>query len=97
MSKDLKPEIIVMALRMPDDADINPLQVKSLFSSLESRLLAISVWHDEENNQLAESFGAVTLIDKMGLARRLLPTIAQLASTKHSSRGVVRSLRLSCY
>jgi hypothetical protein len=80
MLKDLKPQVVIMDSRMPDGTRSTALEVKSLLTSGESRLLAISVWHDEETNQLAESFGAVALIDKMDLSHQLLPTIARLTS-----------------
>jgi hypothetical protein len=41
--------------------------------------LAISFWKDEESKELAESLGAVILLDKMNLATTLIPTIVQLS------------------
>jgi DNA-binding NarL/FixJ family response regulator len=79
MMNDLKPEVIVMDLHMPDETNVEPLIVKSLLNH-GSRLLAISLWNDEDAKALAESFGAVTLMDKIELADKLIPTIMQLAS-----------------
>lgn len=93
MLKELKPHVIIMDLRMPDETRTTALEVKSLLTSGESRLLAISVWHDEDADRLAESFGAATLIDKMNLSSRLLPTIALLAS---QNAGVQPSSAKSC-
>jgi DNA-binding NarL/FixJ family response regulator len=75
MSNDLKPDVIVMDLHMPDETRISPLEVKSLLNSGTSRLLAISIWQDEDANALADSFGAFTLLDKSDLGNTLIPAI----------------------
>jgi two-component system response regulator NreC len=75
MSNDLKPQVIVMDLHMPDDAMISPLEVKSLLNSGATGLLVISIWRDQEANVLANSFGAYTLLDKSGLDKKLVPAI----------------------
>ena len=51
---------------MGDEYVVTPSQMKSWLVG--SRLLAISIWHDDETKALADSFGAVTLLDKMNLA-----------------------------
>jgi hypothetical protein len=38
-------------------------------------LVAVSIANDEEAKALAQSFGAVTLLDKMKLFDELVPTI----------------------
>jgi hypothetical protein len=40
--------------------------------------LAISLSNDEEAKALSEGFGAVVLLDKIDLARTLIPAIVQL-------------------
>ena len=72
---DLKPQIVVMDLHMPDDSSVNPREIKSLLNTFGSRLIAISFWNDEGTQALAESLGAVTLLDKMKLATELIPAI----------------------
>jgi DNA-binding NarL/FixJ family response regulator len=81
MSNDLKPDVIVMDLHMPDGLKIMPLEVKSLLNSGITRLLAISVWQDDDADALAESFGALTLLDKSDLGNKLVPAI--LATPEH--------------
>ena len=78
MSNDLKPHVIVMDLRMPDDDKITGRDVKSQLNR-GSRVLAISAWNDEETKDLAESFGAVELLDKMKLSEQLIPAIMKFA------------------
>jgi len=74
---DVKPEVIVLDLHMPDETDFSPHAVKSHLHH-GSRLLAISLSNDEEAKALAESLGASVLLDKMDLASTLIPTIMQL-------------------
>ena len=72
---NLKPQIVVMDLHMPDASSVNPQEIKSLLNRLGSRLIAISFWKDEGTQALAESLGAVTLLDKMRLTTDLIPAI----------------------
>jgi two-component system response regulator DevR len=74
---DVKPEVIVLDLHMPDETNFSPQVVKSHLNR-GSRLLAISLSNDEEAKTLAESLGASVLLDKMDLANTLIPTILQL-------------------
>jgi two-component system response regulator NreC len=78
MSNDLKPHVIVMDLRMPDDDKITAGDVKSQLNR-GACLLAISAWNDEQTKDLAESFGAVELLDKMKLTEQLIPAIMKFA------------------
>jgi chemotaxis response regulator CheB len=79
MRKNLKPDVIVMDLHMSGEDDFTPEDLKSHLND-GSRLLAISIWNDEETKALADRFGAVTLLDKMELHHKLIPTIIQVAS-----------------
>jgi two-component system response regulator DevR len=74
---DVKPEVIVLDLHMPDETNFSPQVFKSHLNR-GSRLLAISLSNDEEAKTLAESLGASVLLDKMDLANTLIPTILQL-------------------
>ena len=79
MANSLKPHVIVLDLHMSDGRSISPSQFKSRVDSIASRLVAISVWNDKETRALAESFGAIELLDKVSLGTRLIPAILQLA------------------
>ena len=78
LTDKLHPQIVVMDLHMRDEKDVTPAQIKS--SLVGSRLLAISIWNDDEAKALADSFGAVTLLDKPKLADELIPAIKQYAN-----------------
>jgi DNA-binding NarL/FixJ family response regulator len=77
MANDLKPQVIVMDLHMPNETKVTPLDVKSHLNH-GSRLVAISIWNDGQTKALAESYGAASLLDKMELGKKLIPTIMQL-------------------
>jgi DNA-binding NarL/FixJ family response regulator len=79
MANDLKPQVIVMDLHMPDQDKVTPQDVKSRLNH-DSRLLAISIWNNEDAKALAKSFGAASLLDKAELSEKLIPALFQLAS-----------------
>jgi len=69
----LRPQIIVIDVHMGDERAVTPAQIKS--GLVGSRVLAISIWKDEETRILAESIGAVALLDKTKLVYELIPAI----------------------
>ncbi len=83
LANELQPEVIVMDLHMPDETKIVPGNFRSHLNH-GSKLVAISIWNDEPTRQLAESFGAAVLLDKMGLGETLIPAIVKL----YRERGV---------
>ncbi|MDX6710088.1 MAG: hypothetical protein QOH96_1104 [Blastocatellia bacterium] len=74
----LRPQVVVMDLYMKDEKDVTSAQVKSSLRG--SVLLAISLRNDDETKALAESFGAVTLLEKVNLATELIPAIKMYAN-----------------
>jgi len=77
---ELKPQVIVMDMHMPDGTTVTPQQIKSLLSASGSRLVATSVWNDQDTKVLADSFGAVRLLGKLSLCAELIPAIKQCAN-----------------
>ncbi len=84
---ELKPQVVVMDLHMPDDSSVSPQEIKSLLNTLGSRLIAMSFWNDEDTQALAQSLGAVILLDKMLLVSELIPAIKR-ATRKQPSASV---------
>jgi len=84
MSNDLKPQVIISNLHMPDEALVSPVEVRTLLNSGASRLVVISIWEDEEANVLANKFGAYTLLDKRDLRNTLVPAILEKAAELRS-------------
>jgi DNA-binding NarL/FixJ family response regulator len=73
LSGHLHPHIVLLDLHMGDETGVTPSAIKSSFAS--SQLLAISFWNDDETRALADSYGAVALLDKTKLAFELIPAI----------------------
>ena len=78
LTSRLHSQVLVMDLYMKDENDVTPAQVK--LSLRGSVLLAISLRNDDETQAIAESFGAVTLLDKVNLASELIPAIRLYAN-----------------
>jgi DNA-binding NarL/FixJ family response regulator len=77
MANDLKPQVVVLDLHMKDEEALTPEDVKRALDCRETRIVAISIWNDEETKALAESSGAFALVDKMMLASELIPIIGE--------------------
>jgi DNA-binding NarL/FixJ family response regulator len=73
MLKESAHDVVLMDIHMPGEGQVDPSLVRGHFHG--SCLLAMSIWNDEETSRLAESFGAVRLLDKGDLAHKLIPTI----------------------
>lgn len=77
MRADFKPELLLMDLHLPEKRDFTPDFVKSQLASIS--MVAISVSNDDEARELAVSYGALTLLDKMHLYVELVPAILKFA------------------
>jgi chemotaxis response regulator CheB len=89
----LLPQVIVLDVHMRDERAVTPSHLKS--GLVGSRLLAISIWKDDETNALAEAMGAVKLLDKAKLAMELIPAIRHYAneSSEQTDRSKERTDR----
>jgi len=80
MAASLRPDVVLLDLHMPDDHAFQPAFVKSELALSGARVLGMSLSSgedDEESRVLAESFGAVTLLDKARFGNELIPAILQ--------------------
>src|ERR1700730_15023726 len=68
-------DVVLMDMRMPGEGRFDPATIKGHLNG--SCLLAMSVWNDEETTSLAQSYGALKLLDKSQLASTLIPAIEQ--------------------
>ena len=85
-SSDCHPDVILMDVHMGDERKIVPSDLKSRLA--DCQILAMSLWTDRETKALAESFGAVTLLDKTKLDSELslsLECCARLRKMKFAS------------
>jgi DNA-binding NarL/FixJ family response regulator len=79
MTADFKPEVLLMDLHLPEKRDFTPEFVKSQLAFV--RTIAISVSNDDDARELAASYGALVLLDKMNLYHELVPLILKYAQT----------------
>ena len=84
----LNPHVIILDLHMKDEKSITPAQFKSGLNG--SRLLAMSIWDDDETKALAKAFGAEILLDKTNLAAELIPAIRNCANGRNRD-GTLKS------
>jgi DNA-binding NarL/FixJ family response regulator len=75
----VKPEIILLDLHMKDEVKLTLVDVKSRLND-GAQIVAMSFSNDEEARVLAESFGAVAVLDKTELADELIPTTGKFSS-----------------
>jgi CheY-like chemotaxis protein len=87
LAAKLHPQVIVLDVHMSDERTVTRAQLKSGLEG--SRLLAISVWNDDQTKYLAEAIGAAALLDKTKLTAELIPAIRHLAN--ESSEPTLRS------
>jgi two-component system response regulator DevR len=71
---DFKPDVLLLDLHMAEKRDFTPALVKSQLVCVEN-ILAVSFSNDAEARDLAESYGAKLLLDKMRLFNDLVPAI----------------------
>jgi DNA-binding NarL/FixJ family response regulator len=69
--KSSKPDVVLMDLHMPGEAEAGG--VKDYMHG--TCLIAMSLWNDKESQILAESYGAVQLLDKGTLGSTLIDAI----------------------
>jgi DNA-binding NarL/FixJ family response regulator len=83
LATSLKPDVILLDLHMPDSESPESEFVKFKLLSTSSRIVAISLWQDEETKIIAQGYRAVQLLDKAKLCDELIPAI-QRVSRQHS-------------
>jgi DNA-binding NarL/FixJ family response regulator len=95
LATSLKPDVILLDLYMPDGESPESGFVKLRLLSTRSRILAMALWHEDEETQIiAQGYGAVELLDKGKLFNELIPAIQRVncERPKPDSR-VTRQLR----
>lgn len=93
MAALLKPDVILLDLHMGDDSAYEAEFIKSQFSSCGSRLLVMSLFSeegDEENRKLAGGFGAIAMLDKADLYDVLIPAIRKSSRSDKPADSIPR-------
>jgi len=80
LSFEFQPDVVLMDVHMPDEQKVESSDLKSCL--INRQLLAMSLWTDPETKALAESFGAITLLDKANLVTELLPSLGRCAQMR---------------
>jgi chemotaxis response regulator CheB len=80
MIGDLKPEVLLLDLHMAEKRAFTPELIKSQLGCVCT--LAVSFSNDDEARQLAESYGAVALLDEMKLFSEMIPAILRCQSQR---------------
>jgi chemotaxis response regulator CheB len=80
LATSLKPDVILLDLHMPDGDRPKSDFVKLRLLSTQSRILAMSLWHEDDETQIiARGYGAVELLDKGKLFNELIPAIQRVS------------------
>lgn len=79
MARELKPDVLLLDLHMPDDRNLDPGYIKAHLRPLGSEIkiigISLSGNDDEEARDLAASLGASTVIEKARFYSELIPAI----------------------
>jgi DNA-binding NarL/FixJ family response regulator len=77
LATTLKPDVILFDLNLSESDKVNAAFIKNHFVHCGSRVLAMTIGdvEAEESKNLAESIGAVDLLDKANLGHELVPAI----------------------
>jgi DNA-binding NarL/FixJ family response regulator len=85
---DFKPDVLLLDLHLAERHDFTPALVKSQLVSVQ-HIVAVSFSNDAEARDLAESYGAKVLLDKMRLYDQLVPAILDCSlNTQHLKSDV---------
>jgi DNA-binding NarL/FixJ family response regulator len=75
LTLELKPQVVVLGLHMPDNGWFVPSVIKSILSESAERIIAVSAWDHEKAIALAKSYGATVLLTKDSLIESLIPAV----------------------
>jgi DNA-binding NarL/FixJ family response regulator len=82
MAAAYTPDVLLLDLHLDDLAGHDPLRVKIGLLSCVRHVVAMSTRSDDEERQLAQSYGATALVDKFFLSERLAGSILGCGSRK---------------
>lgn len=74
-----RPDVLIVDVHMPFMPDLSITNLRAQLSSCGARVLGLSFANDDEARCLATSMGAAELLDKVQIARELIPAILRVA------------------
>lgn len=80
---DFKPTVLLLDLNLPEKREFTPALVKAQLQCVCT--LAVCLSNDDEAKALAQSYGAVSLLDKMNLYTEIIPAIMNCSDKKNFS------------
>jgi DNA-binding NarL/FixJ family response regulator len=83
---DTKPDVLILDLHLAEKSDFTPAFVRSQLVTV-IHIVAISFSTDDEAKDLAKSYGASALLDKMKLYDELVPTVMRCSPSTHVDHG----------
>ena len=83
LSSERRPDVVLMDVHMRDEQKVKLSELKACLTNCQ--LLTMSLWDDQDTQDLAQSLGAVMLLDKAILATELLPSL-KLCAQRRSAR-----------
>jgi chemotaxis response regulator CheB len=93
MRVDFRPDVLIMDLYLPENRDftLGLVRIAAL------PLVAISASNEDEAKALADSYGALILLDKMKLYDQLIPTIKKFCADESVSPAASFACKESLY
>lgn len=85
--RELKPDLVVLDLHMPNPENLTVEQIKAACHGPE--IIAISVFNDLETSALSRRLGASQLLDKIDLGALLVPAILRFKGGADSNEKIV--------
>jgi len=76
MIVDHKPDVLLFDLHLAEQRNFEPHIVRAQLARVK-KVVAVSFSNDDEAKNLAKSYGASALLDKMSLYHELVPAIIQ--------------------
>jgi CheY-like chemotaxis protein len=89
-----KPEVLILDLHLAEKRDFTPAFVKSQLATV-NHIVAVSFSSDDEAKDLARSYGASALLDKMKLYNELVPAIMRCSQITHDEHGDLTTKNLA--
>lgn len=83
---DTKPDVLILDLHLAEKSDFTPAFVRSQLVTV-NHIVVISFSTDDEAKDLARSYGASALLDKMKLYTELVPTVMRCSPSTHVDHG----------
>jgi two-component system, NarL family, response regulator LiaR len=90
---ELKPRVVLMDVHMRDEWSVTPDYIKSVLMGSAERVLAMSLYTDNETRELSLSYGATLLLDKSKLCAELIPAIKKLCTDQDKVGTSIARLR----